>query len=83
MPPLNFNYSSGEAYAKQLGLTWWPSWVVGFDQQAAAHGFRQAQVDICIQHHLQQVAHLFDGRIYTLGQRLSLALHFLFGRKTK
>lgn len=77
----NFNYESGIAYAKKLGLTWIPEWVEDFDQQAAAHGYTQAQVDLAIQHHLQQVKHLFSTSTYTFRQRVLLALHFIFGRK--
>lgn len=82
MPPLNFNYSSGEAYAKKLGLVWMPDLVVDFDQQAAAHGFKQAQIDLCIQHHLHQVNWLFRPQNYTLLQRIKISLWFLLGRQS-
>lgn len=80
MTGTTYNYSSGEAYAKKLGLVWIPEWVVNFDQHAAANRFTQAQVDIAIQHHLIQVRHLFNPSTYTFPRRIALALHFIFGR---
>lgn len=78
---MNYNYTDGKKIAKDLGLTWMDSWIENFDQHAYAHGFSQAQVDICIHHHLVQVNHLFSVKTYTLKQRIGLACHFLFGRK--
>lgn len=81
---MNFNYSASEAYAKKLGLFWRPDWLTDFDQQAAASCFSQAQVDIAIQHHLFAVRNrLFNPSTYTIGQRLLLAAHFIFGKGIK
>ena len=79
---MNYDYSSGEKYAKACGLIWMQEWVEGFDELAKAHGFTQAQVDVAIQSHLYNVSKfLFNPKTYTFKPRVLLASWFLFGRK--
>lgn len=80
---MNYDYSGVERYAKSLGLDFQIDWVADFDQQAAAFGLSQAQVDMVMQHHLLHVKRLFIPQIYMWRQRIKLALFFLFGKVKK
>lgn len=78
---LNYDYSGAADYCKEIGLVWMgEDWVRDFDAHAVAHHFTQAQVDLCLHHHLLQVKHLFTPQIYNWKQRIALAVYFLLGR---
>lgn len=77
---MKYNYSAGEEYAKQCGLSWKPEWVTEFDQMAAAHDFTQAQVDVAVHLYLWQLAtRIFNVKSYSLKERFMLAFYFLTG----
>lgn len=76
-----YNYRDAEIYAKSLGLVWVDDWVKDFDAHAKDHGFTQAQVDLCLNHHLMQVTRVLNPKSYTIRKRIGLALHFLTGKK--
>lgn len=77
---LNYDYKASKKYCESIGLTWLgDDFLEDADDEAKALEFTQAQVDAAMRHHLWQVRFLFTPQSYGYGQRILLALYFLFG----
>lgn len=75
---LSYRWEAARQYAADHKVGWVESWVQYYDRHFAELQLSQAQVDGCMRLAVTHIKHLFSPKTYTLRQRLSIALHFIF-----
>ena len=74
-----YDYSDARSYCKEVGLGFREDWLPDVDQNFAAAGMDQYQVNVAMRLHIWAVRRLVDTSAYTRWQRFGLALYFMFG----
>lgn len=79
---LQYNYSQARAHCAQAGMTFIEALLPQTDAEFTRAHMTQTQVDIAMDLHIWALRYIFTPKNYSFWQRIGLALHFLFSRKT-
>lgn len=76
-----YNTTHAQLYCARKGLHWHDGLMSAVMPKIKQAQLNQDQFDKCMEAHIDAVEFLFNAKNYTLTDRISLAVHFLFGGK--